>query len=294
VQHHRATAIFPSDCQLGEGSLWDTAQQRLYWVDIIAHKVFAFDPRNGSNLAFDVGESVGTVVLTKNDKLLLALRRGFAWLDPATGRLTHLVDPESDNPATRFNDGKCDPRGRFWAGTIREREGELGGLYCLDEKLQVTKKLGGIRCSNGLVWTRDASRFYYTDTPTHEVWAFDYDAETATIADRRVALRIPGEVGAPDGMTIDAEDRLWIALWGGGKVLCYDPRNDTFVAEVEVPAKNVTSCAFGGPDLTDLYITTARVGVSPEELIRQPLTGSLFRVALPCRGVASVRFASAL
>src|SRR5262245_60561821 len=156
MDQHRATVIFPCDCQLGEGSLWDVAQQRLYWVDIIGHKVFAFDPRNGSNLAFDVGESVGTVVLSENDKLLLALRSGFAWLDPENGHLKRLSDPEADNPATRFNDGKCDPRGRFWAGTIREGEGELGGLYCLDQNLEVTKKLDGIKCSNGLVWTRDA------------------------------------------------------------------------------------------------------------------------------------------
>jgi sugar lactone lactonase YvrE len=224
----------------------------------------------------------------------LALRSGFAWLDPENGRLTRLSDPEFDNPATRFNDGKCDPRGRFWAGSIREREGELGGLYCLDQNLEVTKKLGGIRCSNGLVWTRDASRFYYTDTPTQEVWTFDYDAESAAIADQRALVRIPREMGSPDGMTIDADDRLWIALWGGGKVVCYDPRREAFVAEVEVPAKNVTSCAFGGPELTDLYITTARVGVPPEELEQRPLTGSLFRVSLPCQGVESVRFGRAL
>jgi sugar lactone lactonase YvrE len=107
-------------------------------------------------------------------------------------------------------------------------------------------------------------------------------------------VRIPDEMGWPDGMTIDADDRLWIALWGGGKVVCYDPRLESFVAEVDVAARNVTSCAFGGPELSDLFITTARVGVRPEELERQPLTGSLFRVGLPCRGVESMRFARAL
>ena len=286
-----AEVVFPSPCTLGEGSLWDVEHQILYWVDIVDNKVYGFDPRNRSNLAFDVGESVGTVVVARNGQLALALRSGFAWLDRTTGVVAKIHDPEADQPDTRFNDGKCDPQGRFWAGTMVEG-GPPGraALYCLGPDLNVKKHLDGVTVSNGLVWTRDGRSLYYVDTPTHRVDCFDFDGVTGSISRRRVAVEVARELGSPDGMTIDENDRLWIALFHGSRVVCVDPGSASIEFEVKVPATNVTSCAFGGPELDELYITTARVGLSADALANEPLAGSLFRAKVPARGVPSVRF----
>jgi sugar lactone lactonase YvrE len=235
---------------------------------------------------------VGTVTVTRNGKLLLAVRSGFACLDPETGQLSPIADPEADLPGNRFNDGKCDPQGRFWAGTMVEH-GPWGGaaLYCLDTDLSVSKKLDGVTISNGLVWSRDSRRFYYIDTPTHQVFGFDFDPAGGELTNRRVVAEIPRELGAPDGMTIDEHDHLWIALWGGNSVVRVNPNGGKTDFRVTLPAENVTSCAFGGPDLDELYITTARVGLDAERRKAQPLAGCLFRARVPYRGVGSHRFA---
>lgn len=277
--------------ELGEGALWDEQQGVLYWVDIVGNKVNRFDPRTRSNLSYDVGESVGTVVLTRDHRLLLGLRSGIAWLDPASGRITHLVDPEPDKPHTRLNDGKCDPLGRFWVGSICEREPRFdGGLYRLDTDLRLHRVLDKIQTSNGLVWTRDEKTFYYIDTATHEIWGFDYDAPTGNIDNKRIVVHLSDDYGSPDGMTIDSSDHLWVALYRGHRVLRIDPREGRIELEIEIPATNVTSVAFGGEQLHELYITTARAGLSPEERAKEPLAGSLFRVQLPYRGVPAKRF----
>ncbi len=290
-----ARVAFPARAQLGEGSLWDERNGQLYWVDILQSFVHVFRPDNHSNLSFDVGQNVGTVVATDNDKLLLALRDGFAWLDPDTGRVHPLEQILKDLPGERFNDGKCDPRGRFWAGTMVEQgPPAVGKLYCLDADLQITTKIEGVSISNGLVWTRDEKRFYYIDTPTQRIVGYDFDAATGAIENRSVVARIPKDVGSPDGMTIDTEDQLWVALYNGSSVLRIDPQSGEVTFKVEVQAKNVTSCAFGGPDLDELFITTARVGLSEARLAEEPHAGSLFSVKLPFRGVPAQRFRRAL
>jgi len=286
---------FRTPCDLGEGSLWDEQSQLLYWVDIVQSKVYQFDPKNSSNLAFDVGENVGAVVVTRNDKLLLALRSGFACLNPETGCVTRIADPESDKPHTRFNDGKCDPRGRFWAGTMVENSmmGDAA-LYCLDTDLTVAHKLSGVSCSNGLVWSRDGQRLFYIDTPTQQIQCFDYDPDTATLSARRVVVEIASEAGAPDGMAIDEEDGLWVALFGGSKVVRYDSTSGNANFEISVPSPNVTSCAFGGRTMQELFITTARVGLDEDDCKRYPLAGSLFCATVPFKGVPARRFAREL
>lgn len=287
-----AEVAFPTPALLGEGALWDAAYRRLYWIDILGHKVCCFDPVNGSNLAYDTGEDVGTVVLSQNGKLVVALKSGVAALDPATGRLQSLVVPEVDRPGNRLNDGKCDPRGRFWVGSVVEDgQGPNGALYCIDTTLAVERKLSGVQCSNGIVWSRDERTLFYIDTPTQRVRAFDYDPETSALGRERVVFELPKSQGGPDGMAIDAEGHLWVALWGGRKVLRVDPATGAVGFEVLVPVDRVTSCAFGGPDLDTLYITTARVGASAEELRAQPFAGSLFAARVPFRGMPSPRFA---
>jgi sugar lactone lactonase YvrE len=295
MQTASASVAFEARAELGEGSLWDERLGRLYWVDIVQSRVHVFNPTNRSNLSFDVGQNVGTVVPTQNDKLLLALRDGFAWLDPDTGRVHLLEQLLADLPGERFNDGKCDPAGRFWAGTMVEKGPKrTGKLYCLDESLDVTTKIEGVTISNGLVWSSDQTRFYYIDTPTHEIVGYDFDVATGAIDNRSVVATIPAGIGSPDGMTIDADDQLWVALFHGASVLRIDPRSGEVGFRVEVPAKNVTSCAFGGLDLDELFITTARVGSSAAELAAQPLAGSLFSVRLPFAGVPAHRFARSL
>ncbi len=292
MQSQPAEVVFPILCELGEGALWDERHARLYWVDIVESKVFAFDPRKRSNLAYDVGESVGTVTVTRNDKLLLALRGGFACLDPESGELMRIADPEADLPGNRFNDGKCDPQGRFWAGTMVEH-GPWGSasLYCLDTDLSVRKVLDRVTISNGLVWSRDSRRFFYIDTPTRQIASFDFDPATGELTNRRVVSEIPRELGSPDGMTIDEEDHLWIALWGGSSVVRVNPTGARIEYRITLPAENVTSCAFGGPELDELYVTTASVGLDHDRRRAQPRAGSLFRAKVPYRGVGSHRFA---
>lgn len=298
IPESHAEVVLRRASTLGEGSIWDTEAERLYWVDILEHRVFCFDPETRSNQEFDVGEDVGTVVVTTNDKLLVALRSGLAVLDPRTHKLRTLTDPRISLEEGRFNDGKCDPDGRFWVGTMVEGDEERGGraegkgaLYCLSTNLTTTRKFGGVTCSNGLCWSGDKRTFYYIDTPTCQVVAFDFDAQSGALKNRRVAFELTSAEGAPDGMTIDAEGQLWLALFDAGKVLRVDPRTAARTYQVIVPGGgNVTSCAFGGKDFDQLYITTARVGLSPEQSATLPDAGSLFTARVPFQGVPAHRF----
>ncbi len=279
-------------CRLGEGALWDAGLGRLLWVDIVGHRVFSLDPATGERTEHDVGDDVGTVVVTRNGRLLVALRDRIACLDPATGALETVVSVEADRPDTRCNDGKCDPAGRFWVGTLVEGAARgTAALYCLDEALDLRRRLDGVTISNGLAWSGDARRLYYIDTPQQRVDEIAFDLATGQLGARRVALEIPSALGSPDGMTIDAEDQLWIALWGGGAILRADPRQGRITERIAIPASNVTSCAFGGERLDQLYVTTARAGRSDAELAHEPLAGALFRVEVGARGVAAARFA---
>lgn len=279
-------------CRLGEGALWDPGLGRLLWVDIVGHRVHSLDPSTGARDEHDVGDDVGTVVVARNGRLLVALRDRLAALDPATGTLATVVPIEPDRPDTRCNDGKCDPAGRFWVGTMVEGAARgTAALYCLDAELELSVRLEGVTLSNGLCWSGDGRRLYYIDTPEQRVDELAFDAATGQLGARRVALEIPPALGAPDGMTIDAEDQLWIALWGGGAVIRVDPIAGRITERLALPAAHVTSCAFGGDSLDQLFVTTARVGRSDAELAREPLAGALFRVEVGARGVAAARFA---
>jgi len=288
-----AEPVFPCRATLGEGSVWDHEEGCLYWVDIYDNKVFRFDPRRRANLAYDVGSNVGTVVVAEGGSLVVALRDELAWLDPDTGQLHPLARPGAPVSGIRFNDGKCDPRGRFWVGTMVE-QGPAGGgvLYCVEPDLTVSVKLRGLGISNGLVWHDTA--FYHIDTPSKQVRRFDYDPLSGAIAQPTVAADFAAGPGSPDGMSIDEQGMLWVALWGGSAVVRIDPSSGRELCRVEVPATNVTSCAFGGDALDELYITTARRGLSEAALAAEPLAGSLFRARVPFRGVPAARFAANL
>jgi sugar lactone lactonase YvrE len=285
--------VLDARADLGEGALWDSRAGVLYWVDIMVGRLHVFDPARGDDRVFEIGQHVGTVVPRRSGGVLLALHHGIAAFDPETGKLDVLCDPEADRPGNRFNDGKCDPAGRFWAGTMAiDCSAGKGSLYRLDADRSLHRVLSPVSVSNGIVWSLDARTMYYTDTLSREVWAFDYDLATGAIANRRTAIRIPEADGLPDGMTIDAEGMLWVAHWGGGRVTRWDPRAGRLLDTIRVPASQVTSCAFGGPDLGTLYITSARRGLDANALAREPMAGALFCAKLDViRGVPATEYA---
>lgn len=280
---------------LGEGALWDARAQALLWVDIAGKSVSRFDPVDGKNRAWNLDTAPGAVVPSARGDWLVAVNGGIARLDCASGELSGLVAPEGHDPAAvRFNDGKCDPCGRFVAGTTSLR-GEHGmcALYSFEARACSMRKLfSGVSISNGIVWSLDGRKMYYIDTPTREVAVFDYDLDAgAIVSERRVAVRVPNEIGYPDGMTIDAEGMLWVCLWEGAAVTRWNPATGALLAKYDVPALHVTSCAFGGRDLDTLFMTTARVDTPAEALGKYPQSGAIFQMRPGVRGVRAVEFA---
>lgn len=285
--------VLDAKAELGEGALWDHQAQRLYWVDIVRGEVHRYDPAAGDDRCFNVGQMVGTVVARARGGLMLAVEQGFASFDPATGALDIVAAPEAGKPGMRFNDGKCDPAGRFWAGSMG-RDAMVPGagtLYCLDANHRAWPRVTGATCPNGIAWSRDLTTMYWVDSGGQTIDAFDYDHATGEVSNRRVACTLPVDFGLPDGMTLDADGNLWVAGWGHGKLSCWDPRTGACLRVVEVPASLVTSCAFGGPDLEALYITTAWTGLDEATRAREPLAGGLFVLRPGVKGLPAPAYA---
>jgi sugar lactone lactonase YvrE len=283
--------VVDAHADLGEGPAWDVAAQQLLWVDITAGAVHRFDPATGKTASIDVGKPVGAAVPTSSGRVALAVRDGFSILDPVTERETRVADVEAEVPETMMNDGKCDPAGRFWAGT-KDIEGHrpLGSLYRLDADHTVVSVLTGVTISNGLGWSRDHRSMYYIDSPSHGIDMFDFEVEDGSVSGRRRLVDLPEEWGLPDGMTVDEEGFLWVAFWGGSAVRRISP-DGRIISVVTLPVSQVTSCAFGGDDFSDLYITTARNGLARAHLREQPSAGGLFRLRPDVRGLAPHPFA---
>lgn len=287
-----AELILDVRAELGEGPVWHPREQRLYWVDINAGLVHVHDPRGEPDAVYRVGQKVGAAVPRRSGGLMLATQAGLGAFDLSSQTFTLVAAPEKDLPDNRFNDGKCDPRGRFWAGTMSLiRKAGTGNLYCLDTDGTLRHVFGGVTTSNGLDWSPDQRTMYYIDTPTMQVAAFDYDAETGRIFNRRVIIAFPDGIGRPDGMTVDAEGLLWIAHWDGGRISRGDPAEGRLLQEIGLPVTRVTSCCFGGRNLDRLYITTARTGLTEDQLRDQPHAGSLFAVSPGVVGLPSHEYA---
>ena len=271
--------------QWGEGPLWHG--NRLLYVDIEAHKILSFDPVTGKETIWDVGQRVGTVVPRASGGLVWAGDDGFFFMDETTGVSTPIADPELGIADNRFNDGKCDPAGRLWAGTICLTKRAEASLYCLHTDLSVERKFGPVTNSNGIVWSADARTMYYIDTPSKKIRAFDFDNATSAIRSERVLWDTSADASSPDGMTIDSEGRLWIAFCHGGKVVCFNPATQQAEQQIDFPCIETTACAFGGADLGDLYVTT---GIKPG--LKEEHAGRLFVCRPGAKGVPAFAFAS--
>jgi sugar lactone lactonase YvrE len=271
--------VTPHTALLGEGPVWDDQRKTICWVDILNGHIHEFAPSRSAHRIIPVKEMVGAVAICPNGNFLAALKSGLAFVDRRSGEIKRINHPASHLPGNRFNDGKCDPAGRFWVGTmaLSEKPG-AGSLYMIDRDLSHSLKIRDVTISNGLAWSRDHKTFYYIDSPTLEVVAFDYDIQTGDISNRRVIISIPEKEGFPDGMTIDREGMLWIAHWDGWQVARWDPQSGKKLLSIPMPVARLTSCTFGGADMQDLYITSARVGLTDQQLEEQPLAGSLFVV----------------
>lgn len=289
---------FSSECvlaaraTLGEGACWFADEQRLYWVDILKCEVHRFDPATGRDEVRKTPCHVSLVQPTTRGDLVLGTRDGIARMDFVSGKFVLLCDPEAGVQGNRFNDGKPDPRGRLFAGTIAyDGSDKNAALWRIEPDLSFTKLIDRVGNSNGLGWSPDRRTFYWTDTKTSCVFAFDYDEVTGGIRHRRAVVEVDKSLGRPDGLTVDAEGFLWTALWAGHGVARWNPATGEMVAKVECPAANVTCPAFGGPDLDVLYFTTAQKGREDAEVSPEAEAGNLFAAKVGVRGMAGFAFA---
>jgi sugar lactone lactonase YvrE len=239
--------------------------------------VYRFDPVDGSVRTYQIDQYVGAVALSESGNLVLAVGGGFARLDVTAGTVRMIASVSNTSPDRRMNDGNCDSAGRFWAGTMAlDEQPNAGALYRLDPTGSVTSMVAPVSISNGIDWSHDGTRMYYVDSPTQSIDLFDYDVADGTVANRRRFVSIPPELGTPDGLTLDAEEHVWVSLWGGSRLHRYAP-NGSLDTTVRLPALYPTSCAFGGADLRDLYVTTAATKLTNAERASQPHAGGLLR-----------------
>lgn len=275
---------------LGEGALWDDRAAVLWWVDITARRIHRTDPASGAHESFDLPEEPGSLAVRESGGLVLAMESGFHFFDPATGALRPIIDPEPGHPENRFNDGKPDREGRFWAGSMhRDGSAPSAALYRLDADLSCHRLLTGIHVSNGLAWSPDGRVLYHADSMTRQVWRFPFDRDRGVPGARQLFADTGPLGGLPDGATVDAEGCYWLALAFAGKIVRFDPDGrlmETIVLPVDLP----TCVGFGASGLGTLFITTATLGRPASELSGQPLAGGLFALDPGVRGLPEARF----
>jgi len=296
------TAECVLDCRdrLGEGIIWDPAEQVLWWVDVpMPAVIHRLDPVSGAHRTWSCPEIVTAMSKRRDGTLLVASHHGLNVFDPRDGSLKRVAAPEADKPANRSNDGGTDPAGRFWFGTMCNNIGEdgsdlgvaesSGALYRVGADMVPVRMHGGIGISNGTCFAPDGRTMYFADTLRGEIWAWDLDPGLGALSNRRV-LSDDADHGHPDGCTVDAEGYLWSARWEGSCVLRIAP-DGRIDRRIEVPAARVTCCTFGGADLGVLYITTSRLHVPEAELARTPQAGGVFAVRPGVTGVPAAQFA---
>ncbi|MBW4697796.1 MAG: SMP-30/gluconolactonase/LRE family protein [Aphanocapsa lilacina HA4352-LM1] len=277
--------------RLGEGPCWHEPTQTLYWVDIHNHRVHHYDPATGADRFFEVGEAVGCIAPAGVNRLILARRHDLAFLNTSDGAVTPILAVEAPRRGVRLNDGKCDAAGRLWFGSMDPAGGE-GQLYRYDPDGSLHRMETGLSIANGLGWSPDNRTFYLTDTsPPQTIYAYDFDLESGLIGNRRPCVELRGAPFYPDGLTVDREGCLWSAMWDGWCVIRFAPDDGRELLRLSLPVQRPTCCTFGGADLGTLYITSAAVGLSEDEIERSFHSGDLFcvrglAVGLPTHGFA--------
>lgn len=272
--------------------MWSAREQALYWTDNLGGRIHRLEPESGSFQSFVLGQDVMAIGLREGGGLVLALAKQLAFYEPG-GELELLTGVEHDQPRNRFNDGKVDRRGRYWVGTMNDIDWDKpsGSLYRLDPGFELSRLQGAVVCANGLGWSPDDRTFYFGESFRYAIFAYDFDPDAGALSARRVFARVDRSSGAfPDGLTVDAEGGVWSVQNGAGRVVRYAPDGGV-THEVEVPLPQPTSCIFGGRDLDVLYITTSRQNMTPEQLGRYPLSGSVFAVRPGLSGVPEPLFA---
>ncbi len=270
-------------CKTGESPVWDAARACLWWVDINGPHLFQLIPATGAVACWDFAEAIGCVAIRADGALLLALRSGPIRFDPATGAQSQIAPAPYDPKTYRFNDGKTDPQGRFWVGTMHEPRTERSAeLYCLTET-GLEARAGDVMVSNGLAWSPDGTRLYHSDTRAQAIYTYPMDPATGQIGHREIFATLPPDGGRPDGAAMDEEGGYWSAQFAGGRILRFSP-DGAITDEIRLPVSRCTMVAFGGADRQTLYITSACEGLTEAEQTAEPLAGSLFQVRVAVKG----------
>jgi sugar lactone lactonase YvrE len=276
---------------LGESPVWDHRRGVLWWVDGIGQKIHRLNPSSGEKRTWPMQEEVGSIGLRAKGGLVVAMRSGFYFFDPETGKLAEIARPDADRPKNRFNDGKVDRTGRFWSGTVQaDKYVPRGRLWRLDPDLKTSRHMDGITCINGLSFSPDGQLMYMTDSFSLWIDVLNYDQDEGTIHNRRPFAQIEIGRGRCDGATVDADGCFWSANNDGWCVTRFDPRGRVDRV-INLPVRRPTSLVFGGPDLDVLYITTATRRLPESELAQQPLAGCLLAVRPGVKGLAEPEFA---
>lgn len=283
---------------LGESPLWHPREQALYWCDIPGHRLNRFDPRSGALSHWQFETDLGSIAPTLDGGMLLAMRDGLWRLDLASGERSRLAEPPYDPKLERFNDGKCDPQGRFWVGTIYEpRDALKASLHCWSGG-KLVQRAGQVTVANGLAWSPDGRTMYWTDTKAHTIYAFDFEPASGELSGQRVFARFPlkqdGQPlddygGRPDGAAVDAEGCYWVAMFEGQRLLRLSPAGEV-LREVVLPVRCATMPCFGGPDLKTIYITTSREKRPADELAAQPWAGCVLALDVDVPGLPASLF----
>lgn len=284
--------VVQTNAIVGESPTWCERKQLLYWVDISGKKIHVYNPRDNQNSTFILPDLVTAIALCEDEnKVALSMRKTVAIFDLQTQILSQLSATEVELPDNRFNDAKCDPQGRFWAGTMNNRSfaSPDGALYCFTPATGYRKMLSGVACANGAAWSPDNKTMYFTDTFHYTVFAFDYDAATGDLSNQRPFIVVDPKSGAvPDGLVVDSEGYIWSAHPGIGQIVRFDPTGKQ-ERVLQLPVPRTTSCAFGGKEMKTLYVTSATELMTPEEISVAPLSGSLFAIETDIVGLPTNR-----
>lgn len=281
--------IYKADLILGEGARWHAGWQKFLFIDIKGKLICTCNPVNGKIESKKIEEMPGMLAPAEQDQLLVAVQDKLVLMDFETGKMQALAKFK-EAAQNRSNDGACDASGRLWVGTMHvNAEHGAGNLYCYHQN-QLVKKIRGTSVSNGICWSPDHKTMYYIDSFLYHIKAFDYDLATGSISNERIVVQITAPNTLADGMCIDTEGMLWVAMWGGSCVNRYNPLTGACIGKIEVNAPHVTSCAFGGREMNQMLITTAKDGLSADELKLYPHSGSLFTVKLNVAGFPAARY----